>query len=127
MESTIVDSTNGVERPDTLLMPIEQYQLIASTPRADNSDTTILEFFLKANVGIKTVKPVHELKGAGPAGVDVMIAYKNSPEHLTLEIPQPFEQLPVQENNLSFKVPCHSRLGGLLIHYPLSVLVAEDI
>lgn len=127
MESVIVDTTNGVERPDTLLMPVAQYQLIATTPRADNSDTTILEFFLKAAIGIKKVIPVHELKGAGEGGTDVMVAYKKSPEHITLEIPQPFEQLPVQEDNLSFKVPCHSRCAGLIVHYPLSALIAEGV
>lgn len=127
MESRIVASTKGVERPDTLLMPVAQYQLIATTPRTDGTDTTILDFFLKNSIGIKTVKPVHELKAAGDGGVDIMIAYNNDPEHLTVEIPQPFEQLPVQEKNLSFTVPCHSRFGGLIVYYPLAVIIGEGI
>lgn len=127
MESEIVNATFGVERPNTLLLPIAQYQLIATTQNSTASDTTILEFFMSKSIGIKNVEPVIELKDASADGDDIMIAYNNSPEYLTLEIPQPFEQLPVQEKNLSFTVPCHARFGGVIVYYPLSIVIGEGI
>lgn len=126
MIDDVFTTTNGVERPDTLLLPLAQYALINTTPRADNSDTTILQFFLKNQPGV-TVKPCYKLAGAGTGGADVMAAYTNSPEHLSLRIPQPFEQFPPQETNLSYKVPCHSRCGGLIVFYPLAMLIGEGI
>jgi len=126
MIDTVFTTTNGVERPNTLLLPLAQYALVNTTPRADNSDTTILEFFLKNQPGV-TVKPCYKLAGAGENGVDVMASYTNSPEHLTLEVPQPFEQFPPQEKNLSISVPCHARCGGLIVYYPLAMLIGEGI
>lgn len=129
----IVELTKGVEMPNTLLMPIDQYTLIASTARSANSDTTILEYFLMNNPFIKRVEWVNELKDAGVgvspivAGGDVMIAYDNNPDKLTLEIPQPFEQFPAQERGLEFLVNCHARCAGNIIYYPLSVAIMEGI
>jgi hypothetical protein len=123
----IADLTNGVEAPNTLILPIEQYTLIASTPRSSTSDTTILEYFLQNNPFIQTVDWVYELKGAGPLGVDIMVAYDNNPDKFTLEIPMPYTQYPPQERNLNFEVPCESRFGGVMIYYPLSISIGEGI
>jgi hypothetical protein len=123
----VVESTNGVEIPDTLLMPLAQYNHIKSTARSANSDKTILQYFLENNGYIKTVEWVNELKAAGTNGADVMIAYRKDPDVLTLEIPQDFEQFPEQERGLEYLVPCHQRIGGVLIYYPMAVNIAEGI
>jgi hypothetical protein len=123
----IVDTTNGVEKPDTLLLPIAQYTLIASNPRSTQSDTTILQYFLTNNPFIKTVDWAVELKGAGPASSDLMVAYRKDPDALTLEIPQPYEQFPPQEEGLAFKINTHSRVGGIIVYYPLSISKADGI
>jgi hypothetical protein len=39
----------------------------------------------------------------------------------------PFEQLPVQEQGLEFQVPCHSRVGGTIVYYPLSMAIMEGL
>lgn len=129
LANTIVSLTKGLEIPDTLLLPIAQYNYIASTPRSSTSDTTILEFFLGANPYIKRVGWLNEAAGAGVtlAGTDVAVAYRRDPDALTLEIPQPFEQFPPQERNLEFVVPCHQRTGGVIVYYPLSISVLEGI
>lgn len=123
----IITLTKGVENPDTLLMPLEQFTKISTTARSSTSDTTILEYFLKNSPSVRTVEWVNELKGVGAGGTDIMIAYSRSPDRITLEIPQPFEQLPVQERGLEFLVPCHSRCGGVILYYPLSASIAEGI
>lgn len=116
----IVKLTKGAEVPTTLLLPVDQYTMIASTARSPNSDTTILEYFLDNNPFIKEVDWVNELAGAGTGSTDLMVAYKRDPDAMTLEIPQEYEQLPVQEVGLEFLVPCHGRIGGCIMYYPLS-------
>lgn len=123
----IVTNTNGVEMPDTLLLPVQQYSLIASTPRSTTSDTTILNYFLMNNPYIKEVYAVPQLAGAGPGGVDVMIAYERSISKLSMEIPLAFTQYPPQERNLEFVIPCESRFGGVTVFFPLSINIGEGI
>lgn len=129
----IVELTNGVEVPDTILLPIAQYAHIQKTRLAAGTDTTILQFFLANNPSITRVEWVTQLKGLDPlpsgdsGPKDVMVVYKRSPDKLTFEIPQAYEQFPAQERNLEFVIPVHSRCGGVLIYYPLSVSVVEGI
>ncbi len=128
-----VELTNGVEIPDTLVLPIKQYAHIAKTARSATSDTTILQFFLANNPTITRVEWAIELKqvvnrptGTGGAA-DCMITYKRDVDKISLEIPMAFEQGDPQSKNLAYKIPCHSRCGGIIIPYPLSVRVTEDI
>ena len=123
----IVENTKEVEQPDTMLMPVEQYNYISSTPMSVDNSMTILKMFLANSPYIKNVIPWNKLKGAGAGGLDRMIAYNKSPEKLTLEIPQDFEQLDVEQRGLEFLVPCHSRIGGVIIYYPLSVAYADGL
>ena len=127
-----INLTNGVEEPNVLVVPIYQYGLISTTRLAAGTDTTILQFF-KNNMPGVTVEKAVELKDVDPlpsgdsGPKDVMLSYVRDEEHISLEIPQMFEQLPVQEINLAFVVNCHSRCGGLIIPYPLAVNVVEGI
>lgn len=125
--NSIFALTNGVEAPDTLILPNAQYALIASTPRSANSDTTILEYFLQNNPFVTNVDWVYELAGAGPNNEDIMVAYHNNPDKLTLELPMPFTQYNPQERNLNLVIPCESRIGGVIIYYPLSISIGEGI
>jgi hypothetical protein len=108
-------------------LPYNVYGDLASRPRSSTSDTTILEFFLKNNPWIKNVEVIPEAQGAGAGGTDLCIVYKKDPDKLTLEIPQPFEQFPPQAEGLEFVTACHSRCGGVIIYYPLSICKAEGI
>jgi hypothetical protein len=123
----IVESTNGVEIPDTLLLPLAQYNYIKATPRSALSDTTILSYFLANNGYINTVEWVNELKAAGTNSADLMVCYRRDPDVLTLEIPQDFEQLPEQEIGLEYVVNCHQRIGGVLVYYPMAVNIVSGI
>jgi hypothetical protein len=126
--NTIVSTSLGVEIPDTLLLPIAQYNYIASTARSANSDTTILNYFLQNNPYIKAVEWVNELyHAAGGGTLDVIFAYRRSPEVLTMEVPSDFEQLELQVNNLEYKIPCIERFGGILIYYPLALAFGTGI
>jgi hypothetical protein len=125
--NSIVETTNGVEVPNTILLPIEKYTLIASKPRSNDSDTTILEFFLKSNPFIQNVDHYYKLKGAGASATDRMFCYKRDPDAVTLEVPVDFEQFPPQEEGMEFVVYCHQRIGGVIMYYPLSASFADGL
>lgn len=125
--NTVVSVSLGVEIPDTMLLPLAQYNYVASTARSANSDTTILNYFLQNNPYIKEVEWVNELLGAGASSTDRMFAYRRSPEVLTMEVPSDFEQLELEIRNLEYKVPCVERFGGVLIYYPLALAYGDGI
>lgn len=125
--NSIVANSNGVELPNTLLLPIEQYTYISSTPRSTASDTTIREYFLMNNPFISVVSWMPQLSGAGVGGTDMMIAFERNSNKLEMRIPLAFTQYAPQERNLEFVIPCQSKFGGVSIYYPLSVAVGEGI
>ena len=124
MVTKMLELTKNVERPDTLLIGHTTHADISSR-RVGDTQVTILAFFLANNPYVKNVQVVPEFVGAGTGGTDICMVYKKSPDKLTLEIPQPFEQFPVQSEKLEYIVNCHSRCAGVIIYYPLSLIKAE--
>lgn len=125
--NTIVSTSLGVEIPDTLLLPLVQYNYVASTARSANSDTTILNYFLQNNPYIKQVDWVNELATAGASSSARMFAYRRDPEVLTMEVPSDFEQLELQVRNLEYVINCIERFAGVLIYYPLALAYGDGI
>lgn len=128
IENKIVQDTNENEIPDTLLLPLAQYQLIATVPMSASIPTvTILEYFLRTSQYVKNVDVWNKLKGAASDGGDMMVCYRRDPDALELIIPQEFEQFPPQQENLEWVVPCHARCAGVVAYYPLSISTGSDI
>lgn len=118
----IRDTTNGVHSGDTMLLPIDQYNIIALLPRSDHSDMTILEYITKPgnSFGLSTVEWLTELKGAGVGGTDMMAVYEKDPEVLEARIPMEMQNLPPQARNLEFLVPVEAENAGVVVRYPLA-------
>lgn len=128
MVTAVVATTNGVEDPDTMILPIEQFELISTTRMTGNTDTTIMKYFLDNNPHIKSIEWLPELNNAGAGGsIDRMMVYSKSDDNVTFELPQPIEQFAPQEQNLAFKVSLHSRTAGVIVYFPLSVAFGDGI
>lgn len=123
--NSIVNTTNGVHAPNTMILPIALYNLIATTVVNNVTSETILTVFLKNSPYIRNVDQWVYLATAGAANATRIVCYDRSPEMLGLVIPQEFETFAPQARNLSFTVPCHARVGGVSIHYPLSLVYAD--
>ena len=63
----------------------------------------------------------------GEDGQGVMLLFKNDPRKLTVENPLPFMQYPVQTQGLEMVVPCEARTAGVLIYYPMSLLIGVGV
>lgn len=125
-------ATNTVEMADTLILPIERFQTIASTRLTDTS-MTILEFLRVSNVYTATTGQALTIRGMrgmttiGAGSTARMIAYRRSPEVLKLHVPMPHRFLPVQVEGLQFTIPGVFRLGGLDIRLPSAVRYGDGI
>lgn len=121
MERDIVDDSNGVEIPDTVILSPGQYAL-ASTKRLANTETTALEFFLKKSVGVKSADHWHRgsLADAGGTGPRIVM-FKRDRTRIEGLQPLPFATMPPQQVGLGFVVACDGRAGGVITRYPKSM------
>jgi hypothetical protein len=123
--ASIVSTTKQVEYPDTLLMSVSMYSIVANNLMSTAGSTTILKHFLDSNPWIKDVQPYYGLTGIGAGGKDRMIFYRKDPEALHLVVPQEFEMFPPQEDHMAYVIDCHARTGGVVFYYPLSALYVD--
>lgn len=114
-------STYEQEMADTILLPVEAYNYIASTPYSATTMETILSFVQRTNIYTLTtgqpltIRTVRELSTGDAAGTGGrMVAYKNDGDFVKLHLPMPHRFLPVyQDGPLNFVVPGIFRTGGL--------------
>jgi hypothetical protein len=119
---SIIDATLETEIPDTMILDTGSFGIIAQTPIAVDNQTTILQSFLANNPYIRNIDQWTKLSLADALGTGPrIITYRRSPDVLSLELPQDFEQFPPQERNLTFVVNTHGRIGGVLVYYPLAI------
>jgi hypothetical protein len=133
MVINMIDANQGNIIPNRLLLPPKQWSQIFNTPRSNDNDTSIGKWFMDNNPGI-VIDFVAQFKNVNPRpsddtsnDTDVALLFKADPEVLTLEIPQDFEQLPVQEQGLEYVTNCHSRCGGVIVYQPLGVYLLDSI
>ena len=122
---SIPESTQNVEEADTVLMATAVYNHLATTPRSTMSDITVLEFLQRTHPEIRRWLKVGELTGAGAHNSDLIIAGKFDPDYIKFEIPNRFEQLPVERRNLEYVVNCISRAIGVTVTLPMAFAKAQ--
>ena len=125
--SAVMEPTSAREVPDTLLLPIAQYNDLASRRIGEAGEKTLMRYILDNSPYIKRIDWLSELKNFGAGGTNRALVGRFDEEHLTLEIPQPFEQFEAQQEGMEFTIPCHSECAGTIIYYPLAFAYADGI
>lgn len=128
--SNIRATTLGARNADTVLMPIPQYNKLATTPRSATTDTTILQFVSTPNngFGLTAIDWVNELLLGFTGGtLDGATFYERNPAVLQNRITMERVVLPMQMRNLEFIIPVESRNGGVVVRYPLAALFMTDV
>ena len=119
--------TKGVERADTLMLPHSVF-IDISTRQIPNTGYTVLRFLKENAPYLKNIIAAPELEAdseeTNPYKKGVMFLFTNSEEKMSLEVPMPYYQYPLQNRNLEVIVPCEERVAGMMIYYPLSALIA---
>lgn len=109
-----LDNTLTVHRPDTFVLPSEQFQLLQRTllSTANASNITLLEF-LRQNFRDVTFEDDILLKDAGASSATRMVAYKKDLRVVKGHDVMPLRFLaPATADNINFKVPALLRTGG---------------
>lgn len=127
MVNAVMEPTSAREIPDTLLLPIAQYNDLATRRIGEEATKTLLKYILETSPYIKKIDWLSELKGMGAGGTDRALIGRFDEEHITLEIPQPYEQFEAQQEGMEFTIPCHSECAGTIIYYPLAFAFADGI
>lgn len=122
-------NTKKAFQANTLVLPPAHMDHIASTTLNTYSDKTILEVFLDQMAARK--RPIEVVDSDyltdGYSGSPMAMAYFKDPEVLKLVLPLAFTMLPPQPDNLSFKVPCEARFGGVVWYQPFAAVYAVGI
>ncbi len=136
MQMQVAETTNNVERPDTLCVPADVYMDI-STRRIPDTGITVLAFILDHAPYIKEVISAAELgaknvdtnpyAAADNSGAGVAFLFTNDERKLALENPMPFYQYTLQARNLESVIPCEARTAGVIVYYPMSALIAVGV
>lgn len=125
--SAAPESTNGIENPDTVIMPLSLYNKLQNTPYGSNRDKTILGFIRENYPQITRIEWVQDLVGAGAGNTNRVMAYARDPLKVEVQIPQRFEQMTPQLTGKVYDIICSQSTGGTLVYYPQSVVFADGL
>jgi len=128
----IKTNTKGIEMPDSIAMGLEAHGVISSR-RLGNTTVTLKTFFMDNHPEITNIFINPELDtvtslpsgGAGTAGV--VIAYTNSEDKISIEIPVELDILAEERRGLAWHTPFLAKIGGVLAPRPLSVNIIEGV
>ena len=88
------DGTNQVRYANTLVLPPEQMNVLATKPIGDNANRNTLAYVRENNIYTQMtgqplmIRTLRQLKGAGGTNSDRMVAYSRDADVLRFHIPQ---------------------------------------
>lgn len=127
LSTQVRSQTLGIEAPDTVVMDEEAYTDIATTPIGDNTDKTILTFFMTGQPWIRNVESWHYCATAGAGGTRRLLGYRRDPSKVEMRNPHGYEQLPPQLMGLEYEVNTHMSTAGVTLYKPLSAYALDGI
>jgi hypothetical protein len=117
---------------DVVMAPTA-FQYVASTPRSDNSDKTILQYIKENNIA-KVERNIdinftagYGLDTAGAGGTKRAMFYVKSPTRVIMHIPLPLRFLAPQPVGLSIEVPGEYKYSGVEFRYPKSAYYMDGL
>lgn len=117
---------------DTLLLPTDQLQLLA-TRTIEGTAITLYQHLMENNLYTMrtgrelTIRDVSGLESAGAGGTARAVAYANQERALKMHVPMPLDFLDVQIVGLRYIVPGVFRIGGLDWRLPLEGAYLDGI
>jgi len=126
-------STLKIMRPEEIWLPVLQHQYIMNTARSDQSDKTIMQYFVENNEFINSrdkIKALNAIAGQGKGGSDCFIVVCRSVNGLKtfrLREPLPLTWQPVQLHGLVYEIPGRGRFAGLQVMYPAAISINSGI
>lgn len=107
------------------LLPTANYTQIATTPRSDNSDTSILAWLMQNITYLESIEEWSFCDNVG--GVTRALLYPRNPLCVGGIVNQEFTQHAPQARDLKIQVPCQMKCGGTVIRYPVACQKMDSI
>ncbi len=123
----VESNSKGVERCNTLVLPLSRKGLVTGTRMGDGISDTILKHFLDTNGSITQVEFSPKLDSNSAWTGARAVAYNKSPDKIEGIIATELFQLPTQEEGYEFITHCMARLAGTICPFPKSVVYASEI
>lgn len=130
---TVWNNTAFNDQVTDIVMSPSAFAYIASTPRSDTSDKTILQFLKENNIakvekGIDiNFTPGFGLDTAGAGSTKRLMAYVKSDLRLVMHVPLPLRFLAPQLLGLSVQIPGEYKYSGVEFRYPKSAYYMDGI
>lgn len=124
--SSVIETTKGVEVPNTLLLPLNTYTSLQAR-RLGDTDSSLLKY-IKDNFPLLTkIDWLNELGtiGVGKTG-RVMVGCIDE-QHVENQIVNQFEQGDVQQEGMEYQIPCMASTAGVIVYYPQAFAFADGI
>jgi len=125
--TAVVNLTKQVEKPDTLLLPLRQWNYLTTTRVSDNLEMTLLKQFMNNSPYINAISVVNELASSGLGNTDSMIVFKRDPKKLKAMIYEDFQFLAMERKGFGYIRPAFFRYAGLRVYRPYSIHIIENI
>lgn len=126
-------NTKYNDKVTDIVMAPGAYAYIASTPRSDNSDKTILQYIKENNIAkVEKGQDIrfqagYDLDTAGAGGTRRMMGYVKSDSRVVMHVPLPLRFLAPQLIGLSVQVPGEYKYSGVEFRYPKSAYYMDGI
>lgn len=126
-------STLKIMQPSEIWMSVLKEQFLFNTPRSDQSDKTIGQYFLDNNQFIKTreqVKGLNAVAGQGASGSECFIVIcRSAGGNKTFRLREPLALTwqPVQLHGLIYEIPGRGRFAGFQAMYPAAIAIYSGI
>lgn len=126
IRDTVYETTVGYESINTIAIPYSQLSLIKRKIIGDDASMTVYKFFTENNPGINIIE-LPELKDAGTGSTDMIMGWVNSPDHIRVEVPEPFASMPPERDGFNYTVDAYASYAGIILYRPLSAVWGEGI
>lgn len=125
--NTISVGSWSVHEPNLMVLPTAAYSAAASKFISELNVITPLEHFRRMYPGVRVIEDPVLTNADQATGQNMVFCGEFNSDNFSLDMPQPFEQLPAQARNLEIVVNCIARTGGVTVRYPLSITKAIGV
>jgi hypothetical protein len=122
----MITNSDGVEMPDTVVLPIAQYQAAARKRITENNPVTALAF-LQGLFPFVTRWEWHVPMATAYQSAPAVLIYNSNPSRVRAVMPLPPTPIPRQEEGLVTKVGFEWRFAGVMSPRPKSITVLYGV
>jgi hypothetical protein len=126
MLNAVILPTNGIEVPDTLLLPLGAFTKLTNTRLGDNT-ISLMKYVRENFPQITRIDWLNELKGLGAGGTNRIFVGEFDSDHVENQIINQFEQLEVEHEGGEYTIPCISSTAGVIVYYPMAFAFADGV